>query len=87
MSTKSLAFAAIAAVAAMSASVGTANAGHRGFSFHAHHGIHGHHFRYRPRLYVHVGPSYGSCAFYREMWHDTGLFKWKRRYYSCKGWW
>ncbi len=33
------------------------------------------------------GPTYRDCSFYREMWEETGRFKWKRRYYECKGWW
>lgn len=51
------------------------------------HGSH-HFFRnHHPHLYFYAGPPVRDCSFYREMWEDTGLLKWKRRYYACKGWW
>lgn len=79
MSTKTVAVAAAALLSTLAVSAGSANAGGRhfhGFPNHHHHG-----------LYLRIGPTYRDCSFYREMWEDTGSFKWKRRYYQCKGWW
>lgn len=54
------------------------------------HGLHGHHFHgfhHRHGLFLRIGPPMRNCSFYREMWEDTGLLRWKRRYFECKGWW
>ena len=79
MPIKSVVVASFALLSTLAATTGAANAGGKHFrGFHGHHG-HGLHLR--------IGPTYRDCSFYREMWEDTGLFKWKRRYYQCKGWW
>lgn len=84
MSILNVAFAAVAGFAAMSGiSAGDAEAGFKHRHFHGFH----HHNFYRRGIYLNVGPSYHDCGFYREMWEDTGLRRWKRRYYACKGWW
>lgn len=80
MSTKTVVTAAAALISMLAVTAGSANAGGRHFhGFHRHHHHHGLHLR--------IGPVYRDCSFYREMWEDTGSFKWKRRYYQCKGWW
>ena len=77
MSAKKLLITTAVALSALAGTVGAASAGHRHNGFHVHnHGL---------RLYV--SPTYSDCSFYREMWEETGRFKWKRRYYECKGWW
>lgn len=77
MSNKTKVIAAIVAVAAIAGVAGSANANHRSM-----HGFHPHR-----HLYFYAGPPVRDCTFYREMWEDTGLFKWKKRYFICKGWW
>lgn len=79
MSIKTLVIAAAATASLLAGAAGTANAGGRHFG--------GFHHRHHHGLYLHVGPTYRDCSFYREMWEDTGSHKWKRRYYQCKGWW
>lgn len=75
MSFKSIAIAALA--------LGTIAGGASAASAHGHH-----HFRHGFGIVIGGGDYHGGgCGFYREMWEDTGLFKWKRRYYMCKGWW
>lgn len=45
-----------------------------------HHGHHGHR-----NVVVNIGG--GGCGYYYDRWQDTGSYKWKKRYYECKGWW
>lgn len=80
MSKKSIIIAALALV-------GAAGAGAASASAHGHHGHHFHGFHHRHGLLLRVGPPVRDCSFYREMWQDTGLLRWKRRYFACKGWW
>lgn len=77
MQTKTLMFAAFAALTALAGSAGGAMAGHRHF----------HGFHHNPHFFLRIGPPARDCRFYREMWEETGFFKWKKRYYICKGWW
>lgn len=28
-----------------------------------------------------------GCGFYKQKWHQTGFFFWKKKYFLCKGWW
>ncbi len=76
MSTKATVFAAAAALAAIAGAAGTANAHGHSSGFHPHH-----------RFYFYADPPVRDCSFYREMWEETGLFRWKKRYFVCKGWW
>jgi hypothetical protein len=77
MSAKKYLIGTAVALSALAGTVGAASAGHR-----HHHGFHKHH-----RFHFYSGPVFRDCSFYREMWEDTGRFKWKRRYFECKGWW
>ena len=44
-----------------------------------------HHYYYKPYVYGHyAGPS---CHYFKNKWHYTGSFHWKKKYYLCKGWW
>lgn len=76
MSIKSISIAAFSMFAVLAGAASSASA-------------HGHHHFHRGFGIVITNGGYGGggCGFYREMWEDTGLFKWKRRYYQCKGWW
>lgn len=84
MNVKKLSIATLALFSALAATAGGASAGGKHHHFHGKHFHHGHGLRI-----VIGGGGYGGggCGFYREMWEDTGSFKWKRRYYMCKGWW
>lgn len=44
-----------------------------------------HHHRHHRHVFVNVGG--GGCGYYYDMWQDTGSYRWKKRYYQCKGWW
>lgn len=74
---KTLSISAIAAAALALGGSSAANA----------HGSHFHGFYHHPGLFLRVGPPPRDCSFYREMWEDIGFYKWKRRYYECRGWW
>lgn len=87
MNVKKMSILTLALFSALAATAGGASAGggkhhfngkHFHQNFHRHHGV---------RIVIGGGGGHGGCGFYRDMWHDTGSFKWKRRYYSCKGWW
>lgn len=83
MNVKKLSIATLALFSALAASAGGASAGGKHHHFHGKHFHHGHGLR----IVIGGGGYGGGCGFYREMWEDTGSFKWKRRYYMCKGWW
>lgn len=75
---------AIAAIAALIACTGITNSASAGGGHHHRH----HFFNHGPSFGIVIGSGYrNDCSFYREMWEDTGSFKWKRRYYTCRGWW
>lgn len=80
MSIKSMTIAAVSMLAVLGGAAGAANAG-------GSHHFGGHRFHNGFGIIISNGGGGGGCGFYREMWEETGLFKWKRRYYECKGWW
>ncbi|MGE0056028.1 MAG: hypothetical protein AB7S74_17665 [Hyphomicrobium sp.] len=76
MSKTSTIVAALALVGTLGVGAGSASAHGNFHGFHRPHG-----------LFLRVGPPVRDCSFYREMWEDTGLLRWKRRYFMCRGWW
>lgn len=86
MNVKKISVLTLALFSALAATAGGASAGGKHFhgKHHFHHNFHRHHGF---RVVIGGGGGYGGCGFYRDMWEDTGSFKWKRRYYMCKGWW
>lgn len=84
MNAKKMSMLTLALFAAVAATTSGASAGGK----RHFHGKHFHHnFHHHRGLRIVAGGGYGGCGFYRDMWHDTGLFRWKRRFYMCKGWW
>lgn len=85
MSIKSLTIASLTLLASVAGIAGAAQAGggHHGHGGHhggGHHNFHHHGFK------LVIGGNHGrDCSFYREMWEETGSFRWKRRYFACKG--
>ena len=86
MSKSSIIAALAIAAGLLGSAVAEAGGKHRG----KHHGGHHHHFRHHSFLYVapvYAAPSYSDCSYAYVRWQQTGSFHWKKRYYSCKGWW
>jgi len=70
---------AVASVALVSVMTPAQAGGKGGFHF-GHHWKHGH-------VQIHVWKPHRDCEWLYWKWKRTDRFKWKKRFYQCKGWW